>query len=98
MGIEMPRDDRDLTATPALSAAPLGTGLPRSSHGTDVRIRNWLLGIAICSLVPAAFWCGVIWLAAPYFGYHPSASGLAAIGSTIALFLTLVSSALLARV
>ncbi|MFX9004282.1 hypothetical protein ABTN42_22405, partial [Acinetobacter baumannii] len=81
----------------ALSGSPAAAGLHALAGNNQDRTRTLVLGVAICSLLPAVFWCGVIWLTAPLTGFHPSPSGLAAIGSTIALFLTLISSALLAR-
>ena len=94
---QMNRANRDLTPAAALISPLQGRALPIEGCSTEDRGRALFLGVAICSLFPALFWCGVIWFIAPLAGLHPSAPGLAAIGSTIALFLIIISSAILAR-
>lgn len=92
----MERADRDMAPVPALGHSQREAGRSDVARSSQERARAFYAGVAICSLIPALFWCGVIWLAAPWMGLHPTPSGLAAIGSTIALFLTLISSVLLA--
>ena len=53
------------------------------------------LGIAICAIVPALFWCGLIWYAGSYLGLVPGALILATIGAGIALFLSVIASAVM---
>jgi len=72
-------------------AQPLWSRRERGGH--------WLvlIGVAICSIVPAAFWCGLIWLVGKSIGMPPSTATLLAVGSCIAAFLTIVTSVVLAN-
>jgi hypothetical protein len=56
-----------------------------------------MIGLAIVALVPAVFWTGCLWLAFRAMGIDISAACLFAVGAGIAIFLTAVGSALLAR-
>lgn len=53
-------------------------------------------GIAIVALVPAIFWTGLIWCASQAFGFEISPVALATIATTIAGFLSIVCSAVIA--
>ena len=54
-------------------------------------------GVSLCALLPAAFWCAVIWIVGHGLGNAPDGAALAAIGTLIAAFLTVISSALMSR-
>ena len=55
-----------------------------------------LTGVAIVALVPAIFWTGLIWCASQTFGFDLSPVALATIAATIAGFLSIVCSAVIA--
>lgn len=55
-----------------------------------------LTGVAIVALVPAIFWTGLVWCASQLFGFDLSPAALATIAATIAGFLSIVCSAVIA--
>jgi hypothetical protein len=55
------------------------------------------VGLVIATLVPAVFWTAVIAAVGSYFDSPLSMSSLSMIGSTIALFLYAICSALMSR-
>lgn len=60
----------------------------------SVELAPKILGLAIVSIVPALFWTGLLYFAAPLFGLLLSGAMLAATGVVIALILGLAFSAL----
>jgi hypothetical protein len=54
------------------------------------------IGIAVVSLLPAVFWTGVIWGASYLFGWNLGSATLATIAASIAVFLSIVCSAIIA--
>ncbi|MDX2258862.1 MAG: hypothetical protein NW205_08095 [Hyphomicrobiaceae bacterium] len=73
-------------------APPSGLGAVRPAFGMSL---GTSLGLLIVALFPAAFWVGVIHLAAPLFGFAVTAGDLLAIGAGIALFLSFVFAGLM---
>lgn len=67
----------------------------RSSAGLHKDPVTSAAGIIICAIVPAIFWCAVIWWVGHALGKAPNAATMATIGTTIATFLTVIGSAVL---
>lgn len=55
-----------------------------------------LFGVAIVSVLPALFWTLMIWAVSSVFGWNVSATALTTVAAAIALFLSVVCSAIIA--
>lgn len=55
-----------------------------------------LIGIGIIAVIPALFWTGAVWAASQVFGFEVTPAALGVLAVSIAAFLTIVCSAILA--
>ena len=78
--------------TAARAASPV-----RSLSGSYKGRCGSAAGVCICALVPAAFWCAVIWGIGHALGTVPNAATMATIGTVTAAFLTVIASAVMSN-
>jgi hypothetical protein len=80
------------SAVPAVAKRPVGT----SDRAGDRALTAKIVGMALVAVVPAIFWTACIWLACRLAGVAIASTSLALIAASIALFMTVIGSALLA--
>ena len=87
----------DLALAHSHSHSPtVGTYSDRApTRESDSDHRALMIGVAVCALVPAVFWCGVAWCVGYALGSVPSAWTLVILGAIIAAFLTVVASSIM---
>lgn len=87
-------DARSATSVPKVVPIVAGYQGYRAQSSID-----WpgLAGIGLASLLPAAFWTAAIWLIAAACGVQVASATLAAIAMSIALFLAVVCTAVMAN-
>jgi len=87
----------DLNLT--LNLAPSRSAVPRrdaaSPIPTDQDRSAVLLGIALCAIFPALFWCTAIWYAGHALGSPPNPVTMVMLGVSIAAFLTVIASSVM---
>jgi len=76
---------------------PAGHGMMAMGAALVAPRTRPLIGVAISSIVPALFWCVVIWRVGTSFGMAPGIQFLLAIGLAITAFLAFVTGAVLVK-
>jgi hypothetical protein len=81
---------------PTATTAAIST-IDAPAHAERRSFAFRLGGVAIASLVPAVFWCGVIGLVSFAIGKPLSASTVELVGAAIAIFLLVICAPLMLR-
>ena len=73
-----------------------GTNSTASALQTITATQDVLIGIAIIAFIPALFWTAVVWVVSQLFALNVSPAALGVMAASIAAFLSIVCSAILA--
>lgn len=76
-------------------ARGVSVGTANAERAPRAKIAPVAIGIFICAVFPALFWCGALWWVSHAAGAPLSLATLATIGGVISAFLTVIGSAVM---
>jgi len=86
----------DIELTPCAPVETRSQGRNTLARPTADDRRAVALGISVCAILPAVFWCAAIWCFGHVIGWPPSPLTLLTIAASIMTFLTIVASSVMA--